>query len=277
MNITLHPWVGQLRRRGVGAAVCTLLCGGGLLPAACGQLQTAADGTATAAAGGTATATASAVGTPIASGTGAPVGTPTLRPLPPKPTPELRTPISSVPSPGVFADGRTGLPPVDSSSWKAYSDEAYGFSFSYPPDWSLFVSPVNHDHGPNGEPAYPLFSVQLENPVSEQGAKVPGVTCAADGNDCHGAPPGYLDFRVELWPEPCGVAGLLIASDSADVAGKTAERCVVEYPNDKSRTAVFAFARADGTYLKVILDRGNDVSAANQAALETILSTFRIK
>ena len=116
----------------------------------------------------------------------------------------------------------------------------------------------------------------MKNPAAEQGKKIPGVNCTPGlaPTDCVGAPPGLLGFAAAVWNTECGFAGTLIVSDVVSMSGRQGARCVVEYPNDNTRTVAIAFALAAPDYLVVELDRGNAVTPAQQAILETVLSTF---
>jgi hypothetical protein len=233
-----------------------------LAAAACGNPLTTAEQTQTAVAvGSPATTQAATVATPGSTATQPPV--------------VIRTPIPGAAKEGLFADGVTNLPTATTTDWKTYTNNKYGFTFQYPPDWQLTESDSTGHYGPNGEPFYPLFSVEVSNPVAEQGEKIPGQTCSAEANDCPGPPPGLLAFSASIWgTDSCGVAGDLIASDSATIAGHPGTRCVVEYPNDKSRTTAIAVSLDDRTYLVIQVARGNAVAPADQAVFETVLSTI---
>jgi hypothetical protein len=195
-----------------------------------------------------------------------------VRPTPPPPV--VRTPIPGAAKGGLFADEITNLATVDASNWKTYSNTKYAFKFQYPADWQLVESDSTGRHGPHGEPAYPLHAVEVRNPLTDQGQKIPGENCTDAANDCPGPPPGYMRFAVVIEDSQCNIAGSLIASDTASVSGRQGARCVVEYPNDKSRSVAISFPLGDGNYLVVELDKGNSVPSPRQAVLETILSTF---
>ncbi|GEM_PF-5071860 len=187
----------------------------------------------------------------------------------------IRTPIPGVAKEGLFADGVANLPTLGVTGWKTYANDKLGLTFRYPPDWQLTESDSTGHYGPNGEPFYPLFRVEVHNPPAEQGEKIPGKNCSAAANDCAGPPPGLLAFSAAIWGSgSCNVSGELIASDSTTIAGRPGTRCVVEYPNDKSRTTAIAIALDDGKYLVVKVERGNAVASADQAVLETVLSTL---
>lgn len=194
--------------------------------------------------------------------------------MPTPPPVEVRTAIPGADKGGLFADGIANLATVDAANWKTYSNSKYAFKFQYPADWQLAELDSTGLHGPHGEPYYPLHSVEVRNPLAEQGQKIPGQNCTAAANDCPGPPPGYMRFAVEIWDGQCNVAGDLIASDTASLSGRQGARCVVEYPNDKSRSVAISFPLGEGNYLVVELDKGNSVAPPRQAVLETILSTF---
>ncbi len=202
-------------------------------------------------------------------------------PWAPSPPPVWRTPAPGPTQPGLFADGVTNLARVGTAAWKTYSNSKYGFTFKYPVAWQFAESDSAGHYGPNGEPSYPLHSVSVKNPAAEQGKKIPGVNCTPGvaPNDCVGAPPGLLAFAVEIVRSvPAGFNGCAfqgaIAADAATLDGRTGARCVSEYPNDRSRTVAISFMLGDGNDLEIQLSRGNTVTPAQQAVLETVLSTF---
>ncbi|TAK72310.1 MAG: hypothetical protein EPO22_00665 [Dehalococcoidia bacterium] len=232
--------------------------------AACGQPLTTAEETQTAQAAVSAVATRDAMAA-------SPASTATEPPV------VVRTPIPGAAKDGLFADGVANLPFLDTTDWRTYTSNEYGLAFQYPPNWQLTESDSSGHHGPNGEPAYPLFRVEVSNPPAEQGEKIPGENCSGAANDCSGPPPGLLSFSAAIWGNgSCNIAGDLIVSDSATITGHPGTRCVVEYPNDKSRTTAIAVALADGTYLVVQFERGNSVASAAQAVLDAVVSTLVI-
>lgn len=194
--------------------------------------------------------------------------------MPTPPPVEVRTAIPGADKGGLFGDGITDLATVDAANWKTYSNNKYAFEFQYPADWQFAESDSAGFHGPHGEPSYPLHRVEVRNPVADQGQKIPGQNCTAAANDCPGPPPGLMSFAVEIEDSQCNIAGSLIASDTASLSGRQGARCVVEYPNDKSRSVAISCPLGDGNYLVVELDTGNSVPPSRQAVLETILSTF---
>jgi len=237
---------------------------------ACGQPRTTLQQTQTAESATVAPATAD---TPAPGAPAAYTVTPPMSPIPPLPA--VRTPIPGAAEDGLFADGVSHLEHVDTAGWKTYSNSKYGFEFQYPADWELRELDNSGHVGLHGEPSYPLYRVEVRNPPAEQGQKVPGQNCTAAVNDCPGPPPGFTGFIIAIWGwGECNISGDLIVSDTVALSGRQGARCVVEYPNDKSRTVAIYVSLPGGTYLGAELDKGNSVTPAQQAALETILSTF---
>jgi hypothetical protein len=182
--------------------------------------------------------------------------------------------VAGAVKPGLFADGVINLPAAVTTGWKTYTNTTYGFSFQYPADWVVAESDSAGHLGPHGEPAYPKHWVRAENPPNEQGEKIPGVNCSQDAGDCIGAPPTLLAFAVAIWDTPCPFDGALITDNSATIAGQAGRRCVVEYPNDHTRTVGMSLRITGSDYLVVELDVGNSVSESGEAVLATMLSAF---
>jgi hypothetical protein len=185
-----------------------------------------------------------------------------------------RTPVAGADKGGLFGDGVTNLPKVDTKGWKTYSNAKYGYRFIYPPDWLLQETDNSSLHGPNGEPAYPLQAVDLTNPPAEAGQNILGQNC--DGDGCIGAPPRAMAFLVHIVNGLCNRPGDLIASDTLSVSGATASRCVLASQSANAvRTVSLGFPLGDGTnFVEVTLQRGRDVEPAEQAILETILASL---
>ncbi len=251
-----------MKHFGFGAVL--VLAALSLAATACGQPLTTAEQTQTAAA-----VLSPRAATTAADTTSAPSSSPTQPPV------VIRTPIPGAAKGGLFADGVANLPILAATDWKTYTSDKLGLTFQYPPDWQLTESDSTGRYGPNGEPVYPLFRVEVHNPPAEQGEKIPSENCSAAANDCSGPPPRLLTFSAAIWGSgSCNVAGDLIASDSTTIAGHPGTRCVVEYPNDKSRTTAIALMLDKGRYLIVQVEKGNAVSSTDQAVLETVVSTL---
>ena len=87
--------------------------------------------------------------TGVVGGPGAAVSTasPSPSPIPsPSPTP--------VPSPSATPPALGPLPsPLDTSAWKTYTSDRYGFTIAYPPDWSS--QPATENWGPSNSDEWP--------------------------------------------------------------------------------------------------------------------------
>jgi hypothetical protein len=186
-----------------------------------------------------------------------------------------RTVIPGADRGGLFADGVVNLALVDTSTWKTYANAQYGYSFMYPPTWELIETDSGGRTGPQGQPSYPRQSALVRNPAAEQGANVRGQNCVDAG--CIEAPPFFLAFQASITRGACNVAGDLLAEDVLTINGRVSQRCVVRSAFDQStREVAIAFPIASGEHLKLILARGRQVTSAQQAVLETVLSTFTL-
>jgi hypothetical protein len=194
-----------------------------------------------------------------------------LVPTPEPPAPVSRTVVPGRNDGGLFADGAVSLPKVDIITWKTYANAKYGYSFKYPPDWSIQESDSSGLHGPNGEPYYPLQATRVQNPKLAQGANISGQTC--QGDECVGPPPTFAGFYVEVRHAQCDISGDLLVNDIWDVGGKQGSRCVVESPNDRSRIVSIAIPYANGDYIWLTLENGRTGGANNEAVLAAILNT----
>ncbi len=185
-----------------------------------------------------------------------------------------RTPIAGANKGGLFGDGITNLPKVDTSGWKTYSNAKYGYSFKYPPDWVVQETDNSPFHGPNGEPYYPLQAVDVGTPASQAGKNIPGENCQGDG--CIGAGPKAMAFLLHIVNGLCNRPGNLIALDTVSINGTTSSRCILASQSGNAvRTVSFGFPLGDGTnFIEVTLQRGRDVEPAQQATLETILASL---
>lgn len=198
-----------------------------------------------------------------------PIGTPI-----PVPT---RVVIPGADKGGLFADGVTNLPKVDTSTWKTYSNTKYGYSFKYRPTWRLQETDNSGLTGPGGEPAYPLQAVAVHRPEMEQGRNLPSTNCVSD--ECNLPPPTYLGFFVSLLNAACNTPGDLLASSTISFAGRQAERCVIKSPRESVGSIVsLAFPYPDNkNFIVVSMQRGRSTSPSEQAILETMLSTLTLK
>jgi hypothetical protein len=185
-----------------------------------------------------------------------------------------RTPVAGADLGGLFADGVKDLPLVDTSDWKTYSNDEYGYSFMYPGDWEFSERDNDGRHGPNGEPAYPIHQLVIQNPAAEAGENIPGENCEEAG--CEGPTPKVLGFYVGVWPSLCDIPGELISRDTWLVDGRDGDRCVIQDYDTPTRFVYIGFPAGDsGDLLVIALERGREIGPDEQAVLETILSTFK--
>ena len=190
----------------------------------------------------------------------------------------VRTAIPGPPGQGLFGDGVTNLPALDTTAWLAYSSSKYGYSFKYPATWKLMESSNEGNRGPTGEPAYPLQFVLVQNSLSDQGKNVAGQNCVGSG--CIGPGPKALSFGVAIVSSACNAPGDLVTLDSIVVGGASGSRCVLQAQdlNQLKSRSVFIALPSNGVYsLEISLARGREAGSSDQALLETILSTFLLK
>ena len=186
-----------------------------------------------------------------------------------------RTPIPSADKGGLLGDGRVILPSANRTGWKTYTNNRFGYSFSYPPAWEFTELDNSDMKGPRGETVHPVHHVAARNPKEDRGENTPGKNC--DGSGCIGALPGLLGFSVAITNAHCNAPGELLAADRIEVDGKIGSRCVLRSLNDgNSQSALIAFELSDNdTLLEIRLVKGRDVDEADQAILNTILDTFK--
>jgi hypothetical protein len=202
----------------------------------------------------------------------------------PTPTPTVESPVLAprTPTPGldqggVFGDGRTSLPAVDTTGWLTYENERWGYAFRYPPEWSF--EEWSTDRSAYGHPSLPRQTAVVLSPREEWGENIPGQNCEA--HVCAAMPPHFLGFYVEVAHGGCA-PGLLVAEGPAILDGETVDRCVIKDSVSDSRIAVYAFpspvADEAGEYqLVVAAHREREVTLEEQAVLEAILASFVLR
>ena len=174
---------------------------------------------------------------------------------------------------GLFGEGEAvDVSVVDTSLWLTYDNPKFGYSFKYPPDWTIKYDNDNTASMQTvGRWSYPLQAVQL---------LAPGGRCPS--HECNAIQPEGLTFLAQVSDVRCNPIFEALLSDLVGLAGLKAERCLSAYANDPESRMLslvmdYPYTDADSEFtLAFTLEHGSVATTSDRALLGAILATLKL-
>ena len=174
---------------------------------------------------------------------------------------------------GLFGEGEAvDVSVIDTSLWLTYDNPKFGYSFKYPPDWTIkYDNDSTASIQTVGRWSSPLQAVQL---LAAEGR------CPA--HECNAIQPDGLSFLAQVSDVRCDQGFEALLSDLVFLAGLKAERCLFAYSNDPaSRMLSFSmdypYSDADSEFtFALTLEHGSAATTSDRALLGAILATLKL-
>jgi hypothetical protein len=174
---------------------------------------------------------------------------------------------------GLFGEGEAvDVSVMDTSLWLTYDNPKFGYSFKYPPDWTIQYDNDNTASMQTmGRWSHPLQAVQL---------LAPGGRCPS--HECNAIQPDGLSFLAQVSDVRCDPGFMPLLHDLVGLAGLKTERCLFAYFADPDSRMLslamdYPYSDADSTFtLGFTLEHGSAATTADRALLGAILATLAL-